>query len=81
MLANYAKIADGKSPDSDGVKLGTFPDATSVDTWAYNALSWTVDKGLISGKIDANNTAWLSPTAKAARAEAAAILMRYLQNR
>lgn len=81
VLANYAKIADGKSPDSDGVKLGTFPDATSVDTWAYNAMSWAVDKGLISGKIDANNTAWLSPTAKAARAEAAAILMRYLQNR
>lgn len=81
VLANYAKIADGKSPDSDGVKLGTFPDAASVNTWAYNAMSWAVDKGLISGKIDANNTAWLSPTAKAARAEAAAILMRYLHNR
>lgn len=81
MLANYAQIADGKVPNSDGVKLKNFPDASSVDTWAYNAMSWAVDKELISGKIDADGTAWLTPTTKATRAEAAAILMRYLENR
>ena len=81
MLANYAQIADGKAPNSDGVKLKNFPDASSVDTWAYNAMSWAVDKELISGKIDADGTAWLTPTTKATRAEAAAILMRYLENR
>lgn len=81
MLANFAKRMDGKNPTSDGVKLGQFPDANVVDSWAKTALSWTVDKGIISGKIDASNKAWLNPIDNATRAEAATILMRYLQNR
>ena len=81
MLANFAKRMDGKNPTSDGVKLGQFPDANTVDSWAKTALSWTVDKGIISGKIDASNKAWLNPIDNATRAEAATILMRYLQNR
>lgn len=81
MLANFAKRMDGKNPTSDGVKLGQFPDANAVDSWAKTALSWTVDKGIISGKIDASNKAWLNPIDNATRAEAATILMRYLQNR
>ena len=72
---------DGKNPTSDGVKLGQFPDANAVDSWAKTSLSWTVDKGIISGKIDTSNKAWLNPIDNATRAEAATILMRYLQNR
>lgn len=81
MLANFAKRMDGKNPTSDGVKLGQFPDANAVDSWAKTSLSWIVDKGIISGKIDASNKAWLNPIDNATRAEAATILMRYLQNR
>ena len=81
MVANFANRMDGKNPTSDGVKLSAFPDAKQVDTWAQSSLSWAVDKGIITGWKDSSNKAWLKPTNTATRAEAATILLRYLDAR
>ena len=81
MVANYANRMDGKNPTSDGVKLSSYPDAKQVDTWAKSSLSWAVDKEIITGWKDVDGKAWLKPTNTATRAEAATILLRYLDAR
>jgi len=52
-----------------------FPDADTTGSWAEDALAWAVYTGLISG-TDRNE---LLPWGSAIRAEAATILMRYVQ--
>jgi len=52
----------------------TFPDADSVGSWAKEALTWAVYAGLITGTGQG-----LEPTGTATRAQAATILMRYVQ--
>jgi len=52
-----------------------FPDADSVGSWAEDAIAWAVYTGLIGG-TDRNE---LLPWGSAVRAEAATILMRYIQ--
>ena len=81
MVANFANRMDGKNPTSDGVNLSKYPDANQVDTWAKSSLSWAVDKEIITGWKDAGGKAWLKPTNTATRAEAATILLRYLDAR
>ena len=56
--------------------LNSFPDAASVSNWAYAAMSWAVGNGLISG-IASNGADYLAPSGGAARAQIAAIMMRY----
>ena len=53
----------------------TAPDASSVSTWAQNAMTWAMSTGLIEG--DENGA--VTPTATATRAQAAALIMRYLE--
>lgn len=55
--------------------LHVFPDAGSVDLWAETALSWANGNGLING-----SDGYLLPRGFADRAQAAAILMRFLLN-
>lgn len=81
MVANFANRMDGKNPTSDGVNLSSYPDAKQVDTWAKSSLSWAVDKKIITGWKDSDGKAWLKPTNTATRAEAATILLRYLDAR
>lgn len=81
MVANFASRMDGKNPTSDGVKLSAYPDAKQVDTWAKSSLCWAVDKEIITGWKDSDGKAWLKPTNTATRAEAATILLRYLDAR
>ncbi len=54
--------------------LDGFTDATSVGSWAEDAVKWSVGSGLIQG-ADGK----LNPTAKITRAESAAIILRLLQ--
>lgn len=54
----------------------TAPDAGSVSSWAKDAMIWAMDIGLIEG--DENGA--VTPTATATRAQAAAIIMRYIED-
>ena len=51
----------------------TAPDASSVSSWAKDAMLWAMKLGLVEG--DENGA--VTPTATATRAQAAAIIMRY----
>ena len=53
----------------------TAPDASSVSTWAQSAMTWAMNIGLVEG--DENGA--VTPTATATRAQAAALIMRYLE--
>ncbi len=53
----------------------TAPDASSVSTWAADAMTWAMNIGLVEG--DENGA--VTPTATATRAQAAALIMRYLE--
>ena len=53
----------------------TAPDASSVSTWAPSAMTWAMNIGLVEG--DENGA--VTPTATATRAQAAALIMRYLE--
>jgi len=50
-----------------------YPDAASVSGYAVKAVNWAVAEGLINGMDGA-----LNPRGTATRAQAAAILYRYL---
>ena len=53
----------------------TAPDAASVSTWAQSSMTWAMNIGLVEG--DENGA--VTPTATATRAQAAALIMRYLE--
>ena len=55
--------------------LNGFADASSVSSWATDAVKWAVGEGLLSGKTGGK----LDPTGGATRAEVAQILMRFAQ--
>ena len=50
--------------------------ASKVSRWAADAVQWACGAGLITG----DEAGKLNPQGKATRAEAATILMRYLEN-
>lgn len=56
--------------------LDGFTDAEQVGDWAEEAMAWAVDEGIVQG--DTPTT--LNPTGTATRAEAAAMLQRFLGN-
>ena len=53
----------------------TAPDASCVSSWAADAMVWAMDLGLVEG--DENGA--VTPAATATRAQAAALIMRYLE--
>lgn len=55
--------------------LTQFPDGGDTDPWAVVAMRWAVGEGLITGFTD---TGMLAPRGDLTRAQAAAIMMRYL---
>lgn len=54
--------------------LAAFPDAGTCSNWASTALAWAVERGILNG-MDGR----LAPGGTATRAQAAAMLTRYLQ--
>ena len=73
MLYRYAKL---KGYDvSASADISTYTDASSVSSWATDAMRWAVGAGLINGRTATT----LAPQGNAARAEVAAILMRFAQ--
>ena len=55
--------------------LSAFPDASSVSSYAREALAWAVAEQIMNG-----SDGWLLPQGDATRAQVAAILMRYIRN-
>lgn len=55
--------------------LLTAHDADSISSWAYEAMRWAVSEGIIEG----DENGFISPAATATRAQAAAIIMRFIE--
>ena len=55
--------------------LLTARDADSISSWAYEAVRWAVSEGIIEG----DENGFISPAATATRAQAAAIIMRFIE--
>lgn len=73
MLYRYAKL---KGYDvSASADISSYTDASSVSSWATDAMRWAVGAGLINGRTATT----LAPQGNATRAEVAAILMRFAQ--
>ena len=70
MLYRYAGL-----PETDGSGVGLFDDGETVSVWAYDAMSWALNNGVITGVSDD----MLLPGNTATRAQCAAILMRYME--
>ena len=68
MLYRYAG-----SPAANG-SLDSFSDASTVSTYAVNAMQWAVENGIVNG-----SNGKLNPQNNATRAEVAAILMRFCE--
>jgi len=56
--------------------LSRYSDKGDISAWAYEAVSWAVAEGLISGTSSTN----ISPKTKVTRAQVAVILKKYLAN-
>ncbi len=56
-----------------GTSLEEYKDAGSIQSWASDAMTWAVEKKIITGYEDMT----LHPASNASRAEVCAILMRY----
>ncbi|HHY11386.1 MAG TPA: S-layer homology domain-containing protein, partial [Firmicutes bacterium] len=80
ILYRYARYAgyDVSLPAQAGLPdvLAGFVDGGNVSPWALEAMQWAVGSGLISGK----GNGILEPTGPATRAEAAAILQRFIES-
>lgn len=72
MLYNYTKHIGVKTEFAD---ISSYSDNNSVSDWAKEAVSWAVQKKIVTGK--GNNT--LAPKDSATRAEAAAVIRRYTE--
>ena len=70
----FKRYADFKHVDTakGATDIASFPDASSVASWAADAVKWAVGVGLITGKTN-GGAATLSPEDKAVRAEFATI--------
>lgn len=71
MIARYANILYGVNVSSDGSKLASMPDASSVSPWARDSLAWALDAGVMDGReidgtryLDPQGSAWRSAVGK-----------------
>ena len=74
MLANYATKA-GVDVAAAKADLSVYPDAGSIDSWAYEAMEWAVSEGVMGG----NTT--LNPTDGIQRSEVAKMAVTYQPER
>ena len=63
------------SPEVAATGFGQFTDGASVSDWAVDAMAWALNNGVITGMGDGI----LSPSGSATRAQAAAMLMRFVE--
>lgn len=77
MLYNYAVSYLGQSPGT-GADLSGFKDQAKVSRWAWTAMSWAVEKGIING-VKNGSTLTLEPGRSATRSEMATILRSFCE--
>lgn len=70
MLYRYAG-----SPAAGGMAISEFTDASSVSDYATDAVTWALGEGILTGMGDGT----LAPQGTATRAQAAAMLMRFVE--
>jgi hypothetical protein len=75
ILYRYAKLT-GRDVSGPAAVLTSFTDAGTVSYWAIDAVSWANATSLLSGR----SATELAPLGTATRAEAAAILRRFIEN-
>jgi hypothetical protein len=63
-------------PPSGNSNISDFTDIDEISAWASEAMNWAVSAGLINGVGDGK----VAPRGEATRAEAAALLKRYIEN-
>ena len=73
MLYRYAKVMGVELEEK--VEGGTFVDYDQVATWAREAIDWTIRTGILIGKPGNR----MDPTGNTTRAQAATILVRFVQ--
>lgn len=71
MLWRYAG-----EPAATGNGISAFTDAADVSDWAIGGLNWALEEGIVTGMGDGI----LAPQGTATRAQAAAMLMRFIEN-
>lgn len=77
MAVMMYRYANGKGYDtSKSADFSSFADASKVNTFAKEAMSWAVGNGIITGK---NQGTLLDPQGNASRAECATIIMRFME--
>lgn len=74
MLYNYAKYKGYNVSEGEDTNILSYNDALTISEYAFAALQWTCAAGLLQGDDQGN----LKPDGFATRAEAAAILQRFL---
>ena len=75
MLYRYAVYKGLDVSVGEETNILSYADSDQVSEWAINAFQWACGAGIIEGDDDAS----LSPQANTTRAEAAAILMRFIE--
>lgn len=74
ILRNFAKYL-GENVDAKG-SLARYTDRSSVSAWAVDPCIWATDSGLLQGRQDGR----LDPHGQATRAQASAVLHRYVEH-
>ena len=57
-----------------------FPDASTVPSWAKDAMSWAIAVGLVNGEVS-HGVAYIHPMNSTSRAQIAVILLRFSQTK
>jgi hypothetical protein len=76
MLYNYAKYKGYDVSVGEDTNILSYNDALTISDYAYAALQWACGAGIIGGDTSGN----LNPRSGATRAEAAAMLQRFIEN-
>ncbi len=71
---------NGNPEPAKAVDEDKFGDFAKVSDWAKDALRWAVSLGIVEGSKQADGTLLLNPGAHATRAQAAALLMRWIDS-
>lgn len=74
IMYRYAK-AKGFDVSEGGMAVREFEDYETISSWATEAMQWAVNTKLINGKTETT----VNPLDKATRAEAATIIMRFIE--
>jgi sugar lactone lactonase YvrE len=73
-LYRYAKLLEMDRVVSDETLLDGFSDAKDLSSWAIDAMTWAVDRGILKG----NESGLLEPLANTTRAEAAQMMKNFV---